>query len=55
MLGDDVAAALPDMRAAAESLMPATWRIERQVKDASGKPVSTVVNHKTIPVREVVY
>ena len=55
MLGDDLLAVLPQLRAAAESLMTATWRIERQVKGADGKPVSTVVNHKTIPAREVVH
>lgn len=55
MLGDDLLAALPQLRAAAESLMTAMWRIERQVKDASGKPVSTVVDHRTIPTREVVH
>ena len=55
MLGDDLLAALPQLRAAAESLMTATWRFERQVKGADGKPVSTVVNHKTIPTREVVH
>ncbi|HHU10584.1 MAG TPA: hypothetical protein GXZ60_11305 [Intrasporangiaceae bacterium] len=54
MLGDDVAAALPDMRAAAESLMTATWQIERQrVED--GRPVVAVVNHKSLPVRDVIY
>lgn len=54
MLGDDVAAALPYMRAAAESLMTATWQIERQrVED--GRPVVAVVNHKSLPVRDVVY
>lgn len=54
MLGADVAAALLDMRAAAESLMTATWQIERQrVED--GRPVVAVVNHKSLPVRDVVY
>ena len=54
MLGDDVAAALPEMRAAAESLMTATWRIERQRVEGA-RPVVAVVNHKSIPVRDVVY
>jgi len=54
MLGVDVAAALLDMRAAAESLMTATWQIERQrVED--GRPVVAVVNHKSLPVRDVIY
>lgn len=55
MIWTDVAAALPQLRAAAESLMTATWRIDRVVHDSDGKPVTTVVNHKTIPTREVVY
>ena len=54
MLGDEVAAALPDMRAAAESLMTSTWRIERQVV-IDGKPAAEVINHKSVPIREVAY
>ena len=54
MIWSDVAAVLPDLRAAAESLMTGTWRIERQVV-IDGKPQVQVIDHKSIPVREVVH
>lgn len=42
MLADDVAAALPGMRAEAESLMRDTCRIERRRLDEDGNPVRTM-------------
>lgn len=54
MLGDSIAAALPGLRAHAESMMTSTWRIDRQ-RVEGGKPVANVVAHKTIPVRDEVY
>ena len=50
-LGSDIAAALPDLRAAAESLMLDTIRLERATGDFTRDPVTL----EDVPVFETVY